>query len=70
MIYIVFLCAAVLLGFPRRVDAYLDPTTGSMVLQIVIGGFLTIAAVVRIYWGKLRRLFRKKDDRTPPARVA
>jgi hypothetical protein len=47
-------------GFPERAEAtYLDPGTGSMVLQIAVGGLLAIMATTRVYWRRLRSIFRK-----------
>lgn len=40
---------------------YLDPATGSLALQVTIGGLLAAMAAVRIYWGKLRSVFGRRD---------
>jgi hypothetical protein len=39
--------------------AYLDPSTGSMVLSAIIGMFATAALAIRTYWYKLKGLFRR-----------
>ncbi|MBI1787498.1 MAG: hypothetical protein HYR60_08100 [Acidobacteria bacterium] len=39
--------------------AYLDPATGSMALQIAIGGVVTALAAVKLFWSKLKTLGRK-----------
>ena len=49
----------VLLAVPQYAYGYLDPSTGSMLLQVAIGGFLAVLAAVRIYWSKIRSLFSK-----------
>lgn len=36
--------------------AYLDPGTGSILLQLLLGGVAGIAVAVRIYWHKLLSL--------------
>jgi hypothetical protein len=55
-------CAiVVLMGFPTRAEAYLDPGTGSMVLQIAVGGILAAMAAGKLYWRRLRSLFRKEQ---------
>jgi hypothetical protein len=50
--------------------AYLDPGTGSLVLQMLVAGALTAAASIRFFWSRIkdfvRRLFGLK---TPPAGV-
>ena len=48
-----------LIGFPTRAEAYLDPGTGSIVLQVAIGGILAAMATTRLYWKRLRSLFRR-----------
>jgi hypothetical protein len=40
---------------------YLDPATGSLALQVTIGGLLAAMAAVRIYWAKLRSLLGRRD---------
>lgn len=39
--------------------AYLDPSTGSMIISAVVGLFATAALAVKTYWYKLKSLFRK-----------
>ena len=56
----VLTAALVLLALPSQALAYLDPGTGSMVLQIAIGGILAILATSKLYWHKLVSLFRGK----------
>jgi hypothetical protein len=55
------LLAALLLGFPNRAEAlYIDPATGSIVLQVMVGGLLAVAATTRLYWNRIRSLFRRE----------
>ncbi|MDO8519414.1 MAG: hypothetical protein Q7T11_04560 [Deltaproteobacteria bacterium] len=49
------------LSFIPEALAYLDPGTGSMIIQIVIGSVLAISYTVKIYWKKLKSIFQKKD---------
>lgn len=37
--------------------AYLDPGTGSMMIQGIIAGITGIAVVTRLYWEKVRSFF-------------
>ncbi|MEM9592780.1 MAG: hypothetical protein AAGD06_00850 [Acidobacteriota bacterium] len=48
--------------------AYFDPGTGSLLLQMILGGVAGIAVVVKLYWHKLLALFGKKpkDDGAEP----
>ncbi len=43
---------------------YLDPASGSLILQLAIGGLVTVAAATRMYWRKIRSLF-SRDRKTP-----
>ena len=46
----------------RPAHAYLDPGTGSMILQLLLGGIAGIAMVGKLYWHRLTSLFRRKGD--------
>ncbi len=43
---------------------YLDPGSGSMILQMLAGGAAAVAVTSKLYWRRLKRLvrFRKTDD--------
>ena len=45
-------------------EAYLDPGTGSMLLQVVLGGIAAVGVAIKLYWHKLRAAFgmAKKED--------
>ncbi len=50
-------------------EAYLDPSTGSMVISAIIGVFASIALALKTYWYRLRNLFRPRKtdpDREEP----
>ena len=42
--------------------AYVDPGTGSMVIQVVIGALVAGAAFIGAFW---RKLFRRRRDDDP-----
>jgi hypothetical protein len=44
------LIAAVLAGTAAPAHAYLDPGTGSMILQVLLGGFAGVALAGKLYW--------------------
>ena len=60
------LLAAALLLLPTSVFAYLDPSTGSMVVSAIVGIFASIALAVKTYWYKIKGWFRRgqKQDST------
>jgi Na+/proline symporter len=38
---------------PTRAAAYLNPDTGSMLLQALLGGFAGLAVLVRLFWSRI-----------------
>jgi hypothetical protein len=42
--------------------AYLDPGSGSMILQIIAGGLAAVAVTAKLYWNRLLKLLRIKKD--------
>ena len=46
-----------LLSFSTSASAYLDPGTGSMILQGLIAGIAVAGFTIKTYWYKLRSLF-------------
>ena len=49
-------CASLLWSAPAH--AYLDPGTGSMFLQLLLGGLAGAAVVGRMYWSRFKGFFR------------
>lgn len=45
------------------VFAYLDPGTGSIVIQAVVAGFVGALALCRLYWSRLKGLFRRTSTK-------
>ena len=45
-----------LAGLAPDAHAYLDPSTGSMILSAIVGLFATIGLAVKTYWYKLKNL--------------
>ena len=48
--------------------AYLDPSTGSMILSAIVGVFATAVLAVKTYWYKFKGLFRRRRDPAQPDR--
>jgi len=44
--------------------AYLDPGTGSMLLQVILGGIAAIGVALKLFWHKIRVAlgFSRKSD--------
>ena len=57
-----YLIALVVVLFTQPAWAYLDPGTGSMLLQVILGGIAAIGVALKLGWHKIRAAlgFRKK----------
>ena len=64
-IWIFCAVALALILFAPSAFAYLDPSTGSMILSAVVGLFATAALAVKTYWYKLRSIFRQRRAEEP-----
>ena len=45
-----------------KLFAYLDPGTGSLILQVIVGGVLGVGVLVKAYWKKIVGLFSKNKN--------
>lgn len=58
--------ASVLLSILGRKTAYLDPGSGSFILQLIIAGIVGAGFVLRGYWSKVVSFFKgssaEEDD--------
>lgn len=53
-----------LLLMPLSAAAYLDPTTGSMLISAIVGLFASLVLAIKTYWYRIKGFFsRKPDDR-------
>ncbi len=60
--FALFLVLNVWLIFPASpAFAYLDPGTGSMLLQILLGGFAGAAVILKLYWFKIKSFFVREN---------
>lgn len=54
----------VTLAIPSPAYAYLDPGTGSMLLQLLLGGVAGLMAIGKLYWMEIKdflaRIFRTR----------
>jgi uncharacterized RDD family membrane protein YckC len=48
--------------FPINAFAYLDPGTGSAMLQGILGALAAIAMVLKLYWYRLLRMLGLRKD--------
>lgn len=59
------LLICVLLSVTINAHAYLDPGTGSMLLQVILGGVAAVGVAVKLYWHKLRVVLGKGKKEEP-----
>lgn len=52
-----------LLAVATPAQAYLDPSTGSMILSAIVGLLATLGLALKTYWYRLRRFFRRAEQR-------
>ena len=56
------LLALLVLSLPRPLAAYLDPGSGSFLLQVLVAGLLGGVFAVKRFWGNLKAFFRKDSS--------
>ena len=59
-----YLIVLILALFAQPVWAYLDPGTGSMLLQVILGGIAAVGVAIKLGWHKIRAAlgFARKPD--------
>ena len=61
-----FLLAGPLLSVLTNKPPYLDPGSGSILLQLLIAGLAGMGLFIGVSWKKIRRFFQKKKRRSAP----
>jgi hypothetical protein len=57
-----FLC--VVFGYETPVHAYIDPGSGSMMLQLLLGGVAGFVVIAKLYWRRLTDRFKSGNRPT------
>ena len=65
----IFLFFALIVLYPKSCFAYLDPGTGSIIIQALVGALAATISTISIYWYKVKifllklknKLFHKKN---------
>jgi len=66
---IILLLAIYTFVVPDQAFAYLEPGTGSMLLQLLFGGVAGILVIMKLYWSRFVNFFRNRrsqKDNPPP----
>ena len=46
-----------------QVDAYLDPGSGSMLVQLLLGGVAGAAVIMKLGWERFKDMFRSQQSK-------
>jgi membrane protein implicated in regulation of membrane protease activity len=68
--YLIGLPAAVLVWTAMPAHAYLDPGTGSMILQVLLGGFAGLALAGKLYWRRFLEVIGVRTETPEDAEPA
>ena len=60
---IALLVLGALFTFEIPTYAYLDPGSGSMLLQVLLGGFAAAGVIAKLYWHRLTAVFRRNEPK-------
>ena len=64
--------AAWIFGNPSIAHAYLDPGTGAMLLQLLLGGVAGLLVILKLYWHRIKestaRFFSRKSPNSKQKR--
>ena len=53
-----------MLLMPLSALAYLDPTTGSMLISAIVGLFASLVLAIKTYWYRIKAFFKRKPAET------
>ena len=59
---LLILVGLLVIASPRSAHAYLDPTSGSILLQVLLGGVAGAALALKLFWHRILALFGSKSD--------
>ncbi len=62
---LVLFITALTLAFPRSAEAYLDPGTGSSVLQLALAGVFAVSFCLRLGWNRVKSWVVRKRRQNP-----
>jgi len=58
----VFVCIiGVMMALPPPVYAYVDPGSGSYILQVIIAGIAAASLSLRLFWTRIKALFSRES---------
>ena len=69
---VISIVSLVLIGLllARPAYAYIDPSAGGMLIQLLTGGVAGLAVLGRLYWGRIKNTLRKETSEQHEPRQA
>jgi len=55
---------AISLLWAADAHAYLDPSTGTMIISAIVGIFASVALALKTYWYRLKKIFSRGNSKT------
>jgi hypothetical protein len=55
-----------ILVLPGRAEAYIDPSAGGMLVQLVLAGTAGVAVLAKLFWSRIKGLFGIREPEHPP----
>jgi hypothetical protein len=62
--HLLWVIVVTLLLTPVSALAYLDPTTGSMLISAIVGLFASLVLAIKTYWYRIKAFFKRKPVRS------
>lgn len=59
-LWVVYLATCLSLLFIAPASAYIDPGSGSIIFQAVVGGALAVGVGIKVFWGRIVSFIRRK----------
>jgi len=59
-----FTILVTLLLLPLSAQAYLDPTTGSMLISAIVGLFASLVLAIKTYWYRIKAFFKHRPAKS------
>jgi hypothetical protein len=58
-----------LLVLAPRAEAYIDPSAGGMLVQLILAGTAGVAVLGKLFWGRIKSLFGVREPENPVSRT-
>ncbi len=63
MYKLILLTALLFLASPLSANAYIDPGTGSFIIQVVVAAIFGAAFYIKLSWGRIKKFLSRKKQR-------